>query len=339
MLVNDETTATATVDVTPAPARPSRSWLLIGERYGLVVILLATVVLFQFLDPQTFMTVANWKAIGLAQSITAILGMAVMLPLIGGNFDLSIGANSIMCSMVCAAAMSRYHWPLAFAVIVPIAVGTAIGAFNGLLVTAARLNGLIATVGTATVLQALVIWYSHDLPIATGISSSFTDFGVGDTIGIPYLAIVAVVAAVLVHYLLTQTPFGRRLVAIGSNQSAARLVGIRVDRLTVGSYGIAGALAGLAGVLTVAHQGSADPSTDGITILISALTIVFLGAATFRPGEFTVPGMFVALVLTAVLVSGLTLKGVASWVSPLCYGLALIVGVGVSAYFHARRVG
>jgi ribose transport system permease protein len=321
------------------PRRPARAtWLLRGEQYGLVIMLLAAIVLFAVLDPHTFMTTANWRAIAQAQSVTAVLGLAVMVPLIAGNFDLSIGANAIMCSFVCAATMSRNHWGLVSAMLVAVAVGTAVGACNGILVTVVRLNGLVGTIGTATILQALVIAYSHDLPVASGISPSLLSFGVGDVFGIPKLAIVAVVAALVLHYLLRQTPFGRKLSAIGSNRSAARLVGIRVDRLTVSSYVSAGALAGIAGVLIVAQSGSANPSADGITMLISALTIVFLGAAAFRPGEFSVPGMVVALLLTAVLVSGLTLKGVATWVSPLCYGLALFIGMGAAAYFHSRRV-
>jgi ribose transport system permease protein len=324
----------------PAPQGRRRGTLLLRcEQFGLPLMLIGAVVLFAVLDPNTFMTTANWKSIGQAQAVPAVLGLAVMVPLVAGNFDLSVGANAIMCSFLCAAMMSRHHWSVAAAVAASVAAGTLIGAANGALVTVVRINGLIGTIGTATILQALVIQYSNNLPIASGISPSFSEFGVKDTFGIPRLALVAVGAALGVHYLLRQTPFGRKLSAIGSNRSAARLVGIRVDRLTVLSYTLAGTLAGVAGVLMVAQQGSANPSADGIGILISAITVVFLGAAAFRLGEFTVPGMLVALLLTAVLVSGLTLRGVATWVSPLCYGSALIIGMGASAYLHSRRVG
>jgi ribose transport system permease protein len=347
-MVRNNDASAVVAEAEPAASPPTRTaatngsksmWLLYGERYGLVGVLVATIVLFAFVDPHTFMTVSNWRSIGLSQSVTAVLGLAFILPLISGNFDLSVGANAIMCSLACAACMSRYHWPLVAAIVVCAVLGLGVGLFNGLLVTAARLNGLIATLGTAALLSALVTWYSNGVPIAFGISSALTNFGSDSVFGIPWLALVALAGAIVVAYLMTQTPYGRRLASIGSNRSAARLVGVRVNRLVLTSFVVAGGIAGLAGVLMLAQQGSANPSTDGISTLLPALTVAFLGASAFRPGEFNVPGLLVALVLIAVLESGLTLKGVADWVDPLCDGVALIVGVGLSAYFRAKRLG
>jgi len=331
-------------ELTPSSPRRAQSprssrWLLLGERYGLVVVVVALIVLFAFLNPDTFMTVLNWRSIGLAQSVTAILGLAFILPLISGSFDLSVGANAIACSVVCATCMSEYGWSFFPSVTVAIMLGLGIGLFNGLLVATAQLNGLIATLGTAALLQALVTWYSDGSPIATGLSPTLVNFGSRQTFGIPRLTILALVLAAVVTYVLTQTPYGRKLAAIGSNRSAARLVGVRVNRLVLTSFVISGGIAGLAGVMLVAQQGSANPSTDGVATLLPALVVAVLGASAFRPGEFNVPGMLVALVLIAVLVSGLTLKGAAVWVSPMANGVALIVGVGLSAYFRARRLG
>lgn len=322
----------------PGTRRPfsASQW---GERYGLVVLLVAGVILFAVITPEHFLTGDNWRTLGMAQAVTAVLAIAVLIPLVSGNFDLSAGAIAISCSMVAASCMANYGWPWPLAVLTAVLVGMILGLANGLLVAAARLNGLIATIGTATVLQALLSWYSGDLPIATGISQPLLDAGIGSVFGIPVLVIIGIVVAVLIHYMLGHTPFGRRLAAIGANPSAARLVGIRVDRLTVISYVVAGGLAGLAGVLMLMHEGSANPGTDGISTLVAAMTVVFLGATALRPGEFNIPGMIVALLFAAVLVNGLTYLGVANWVSPLSYGLALILGVGLSAYFKAKRGG
>ena len=339
--------ASYTPEVGPAPKSTSRHeatratsrWLIFGERYGLVFVLIFAIVLFSVIDSSTFPTVSNWRSIGSTQSVTVVLGLAFILPLVGGNFDLSVGANAIMCSVACASCMSRYGWPLAAAIAVAVGLGLLVGVFNGILVTRARLNGLIATIGTAALLQGVVTWYSSGLPIATGISQSLQDLGTKTTFGVPRLVVVAILAAAIVTYVLTQTPYGRRLASIGSNRNAARLVGVRVNALTMGSFILAGGIAGLSGVLIVAQQGSANPATDGIATLLPALTVAFLGASAFSPGEFNVPGLIVALLLIAVLVSGLTLRGAADWVQPLCNGVALIVGVGLSAYFRARRLG
>jgi Ribose/xylose/arabinose/galactoside ABC-type transport systems, permease components len=315
------------------------AWLVRGEQYGLLIILGGLLILFTFWDSGLFMTAANWTSIGLNQSVLAILALGVLFPLITGHFDLSIGSNAIACSVLCAGCSARYHLPLAAGVIVTIAFGLLVGGVNGFLVTVGRLNGLIATIGVATVLEAIVYWYTNNLPTANGIWPDLLNFGVGSVAGFPYVAIAAAVLMVVTYYTHTQTPFGRKLTAIGSNAAAARLVGIRVTQLTLASYLVAGFLGSIAGIMMLAYQGSSNPSQSGISLLISALTIVFLGAACIRPGEFNVPGLLIALLLTAVLISGLTLKGVANWVSPLSYGVALIVGVGMSAYFRARHVG
>lgn len=313
-------------------------WLVFGERYGLVAVLLGVLLLFGIVN-STFFTVENWQVIGATQSVTAVLALAFLLPLVGGDFDVSVGANAIVGSVACAACTSKYGWPLATAIAIPIAIGLAIGWFNGVLVTRLRLNALIATLGTATVLSGLVIWYTDGVPISTGIARPLLDLGSETLLGIPWLAIVALVMCAVMHYVLTQTPYGRRLAATGSNRSTARLVGIRVRWTTMASFVAAGGLAGIGGILLVAQTGSANPTANGIATLIPALTVAFLGASAFRPGEFNVAGMLVALVLVTALVSGLALMGVADWVSPVCNGVALIAGVGLSAYFRAKRLG
>jgi ribose transport system permease protein len=318
-------------------ARRSFSWLGIGEKYGLLFVLIGVVVFFSFVNPKTFPTSANWRSIGSLQSVTAVLALALIIPLVGGNFDLSVGANAVMASVACAGFMSS-GWPLVAAAVATIGLSLTVGVFNGMLVTRARLNGLIATLGTASILQALVLWYTNGLPIINGISPTLQHLGTRRLWGVPRLAVIAIIASALVAYLLTQTPFGRRLAATGSNPGAARLVGVRVGRLTLMSFVLAGGISGVVGILMIAQQGSANPATEGIAVLLPALTAAFLGASAFRPGEFNVPGMLIAVVLIAVLVSGLTLSGAASWVQPLCNGIALIVGVGVSAAFRAKRL-
>jgi ribose transport system permease protein len=127
--------------------------------------------------------------------------------------------------------------------------------------------------------------------------------------------------------------------ALGSNPRAARLVGVRTDRVTVLAFAIAGGLGGLSGVLLIASQGVANPAAEGIGLLLPALVAVFLGASAFSPGQFNVPGTMVGLLLIAVLVNGLSLAGVEPWIQPLANGVALIVGIGVSATFRRRRLG
>lgn len=314
-------------------------WLAGAERFGLLVLFAVVVVFFSVTQGDTFATSGNWQTIVSSQAVIAIIAFGTIVPLIAGNFDLSVGANSIMCSIAAAAVMSKHGWSLAPAIVFALAVGSFVGAVNGILVARLGLNGFVATLGSATVISGLVDAYSNNLPIVDNLSTKLLDFGTQDVVGIPKLTVAAVVVAVIVWYGLTQTPFGRRLTAIGSNAPAARLVGIRVDRTIFLSYFVAGLLSGVAGVMLIANQGTADPSVSGLAFVLPALAAVFLGASSFSPGQFNVPGTIVGLLFVATVVSGLTLSGAKPWVEPVFNGTALIVAVGASAAFRRRRLG
>jgi ribose transport system permease protein len=319
--------------------RPGISWLSVGERFGLPVLLGIVIVVFTSMQPETFATAANWRAILSSQAVTLVLALALMVPLLSGNFDLSVGAVALLSAMVSAGMMFRHDWNVVVACGFVLGLGLFIGAVNGLLVTKFGLNGLIATLGSATVIGGLISWYSNNISIASGISQKLTNFGTDTTLGVPTLALASGAVAVAVAYVITQTPFGRMLVSIGSSAPAARLVGVRVNGMVLASYVVSGGLAGLGGVMLLAQQGSASPGTSGIGIVLPALAAVFLGASTWSPGKFNVVGTVLGLLLVSVTVSGLTLSGAAPWVNPVCYGGALILAVGASSWFRRRSKG
>ncbi|HEY3737509.1 MAG TPA: ABC transporter permease [Jatrophihabitans sp.] len=301
--------------------------------------LIAITVAWSAKYPNTFATVRNWQIIGSSQAVNLVIALALMIPLLSNNFDLSVGSTASLTSMLTAGFMARDGWNLGEAIVVVLVIGLLIGAVNGLLVTRFGLNGLIATLGSATVLDGLQSWYSHNLSISSGFSQHLVDFGTATLWGVPWLAVVALLIALAAGYVVTQTPFGRRLVAIGSSNQAARLVGVRVDRLVLTSYMTSGGLAAAAGVLLLAQQGSAIPGATGIGVLLPALAAVYLGASTWTPGQFNVIGTILGLILVAVIVSGLTLGGAATWVSGVSDGGALILAVGASAAFRRKRRG
>lgn len=319
--------------------RASSFWLSALERFGLAVLFGAVILVFSITQSGTFATSSNWRTIFESQSVLAIVAFASMVPLIAGNFDLSVGSNAVLCSVVAGALMGHHGWALAPACVAALAVGTFVGVLNGVLVARLKLNGFVSTLGSSTVIGGLIDAYTHNLPITNNLSPNLLNLGTTNWISIPKLTVIAAVVAVIVWYGLTQTPFGRRLTAIGSNAGAARLVGIRVDRMVFMSYALAGLLAGLAGIMLIANQGSADPSVSGISFVLPALAAVFLGASSFVPGQFNVLGTVVGLLFVAAVVSGLTLSGAQPWVEPVFNGAALIVAVGASAAFRRRRIG
>jgi ribose transport system permease protein len=262
-----------------------------------------------------------------------------MLPLVAGRFDISIGANIGICSIVTAAAMSTFDLPLPIAVALALGAGLGIGAINGAMVAYLGVNSIIATLGSSIIMGGLVQAYTRGIPISSGLSPILTGLSASNVFGIPVLFIIMLVIAAGTSLLLGQTAFGRYMTATGSNEVSAQLNGMAVRPILLGSFAIAGLLAGGAGVLQVAAQGNGNPQFGGIAFILAPLAAVFLGATTLRPGTYNVGGTILALFFIGVTVSGLAILGAEPWVTDVVNGLAVVIAVSLSAQFRRRRTG
>ena len=261
------------------------------------------------------------------------------MPIIAGKFDLSVGSIAVLSSLIGAKLMAENHQSLPVSIAVALAVGVVIGAVNGFIVTVLGVNDFVATLGSSTILLGVISWYSNDSSVSNGLAPALLDFGIARFFGVPLVTVCALLLAVIIGYVVRQTPFGRQLISIGSNAKAATLVGVRVNRNVRVTYAISGLLGSLAGIFMIAQQGSATSQINGLNLLIPALAAIFLGASAFNPGQFNVLGTIVGLLLVAVAVSGLTLAGSPSWVSSVVNGLLLILAVAGSNLFKRRRGG
>lgn len=349
-----EPSVSATVDGRPdrpaVPAAPPRAGsaltalVRVASTYGLVVLLLALIAFFG-LHPETsdtFLTAANWRTLIGSQAVLLVTALAFTLPLIAGEYDLSSGGVVVACGVLFAGLVSGYDAPIVgsvrlspiVALLVTVGVGALIGLVNGVLV-GLEVPSLIATLGTTIVLGGLTTWYTGGQTISTGLPRAVRDLGSATWFGVPMPAVLALVVALVVWYVLTHTPYGRRLHAIGSNAAAAQLVGIRVRRVVLASFVLGGGLAACAGCLLTARQGSGVPA-NGLSFVLPALAGTFLGATVIRPGQYNVIGTIVGLLFVAVSVNGLNLMGVDVWIQPVFNGLALIVAVLLSGVLHRR---
>jgi ribose transport system permease protein len=313
-------------------------WL---ERYSLLVLLILTVAFFGFIWSQTastFMQLANFQNIVRSQTVLAVLALGAIVPLVCGQFDLSIGNVAGMASVFTAAAYARWHVPLPAGLAIGVALGTLAGVVNGTVVTRLGVSSFIATLGSAAVLTGIVNWYTNGLSIIQGIPPQLSVFGGGNWLGIPSPFYVLVLAALVVYYLLEHTPYGRNLHAVGSNPESARLVGLSIPRIVFLSFVVSGAAAGLGGVLLVADSGAGNPSV-GSGFTLTALTAAFLGATSVKPGRFNVVGTLLAIFFLATAITGLTFAGVQDYINDLFTGLALVVAVGISVLLSRRRLG
>ena len=314
-------------------------WVEVAERFGLPFLLLVMIFVFSIQLPDTFATVANWRAIAVAVSVLAVAAMALMLPLVTGRFDISVGANIGITSIVVAAAMSTYDLPLIGAIALALLVGLAIGVVNGLLVAFLGVNSIIATLGVSIILSGVVQAYTEGVPISSGLSPTLTGLSADVVFSVPVLFIIMLLIGYATSVLLNHTTFGRHMTATGANEEAARLNGMRTRRILLGSFAVAGLLAGIAGVLQVAAQGNGNPQVGSISFIVPPLAAVFLGATTLRPGVYNVGGTILGLIFIAVAVSGLAIHGAQPWVTDVFNGVAVVVAVTLSALFRRQRVG
>lgn len=325
-----------------APARhrrgPVSTVVHLLQHYSLLALLLASLVFYGTWSETSavFNQAANFQNIAGSQSVLAVLTLGLLIPMVSGNLDLSIGSTAGLSSIAAAGLYADTGAPLIVGVLFGIGVGSLVGLVNGLVVTRFGIDSFIVTLGTASLILGIVNWYSKGNSIVQGIPQSVISFGGGLTFGIPNLVFVLAAVAFGVWYLLEQTPYGRNLHAIGSNKAASRLVGIRVERDTCLAFVLSGTFAGLAGVLLLARSGAGNPQV-GQTFTLTAIAAAFLGAASFKLGKFNVLGSLVAIFFLAVNITGLQFAGVANWISDVFTGLALVLAVAFAGVMSRPR--
>jgi ribose transport system permease protein len=308
------------------------------ERGGLLILFVLLVFFFAVLPSSSsaFTSSGNVTNLLAGQSVTGLIALAMIVPLTCGYFDLSVAAVAGMAEVATAALMSKYGLPPWAAICGAVLVGAITGCVNGYLVAYVKLNGFIVTLGTYTFVGGLVQLYTNGESIINGIPLSFSNWSSENWLGVPRPFVLLILAAVVVWYALMQTPFGRELEGIGSNERAARLVGVRVEMRVFATFVISGAIAGIAGALMASRAGGANP-TDGPGYLFPALTAVFLGATAIRPGRYNVWGTLLGVYFVAVAINGFSLMGANTWITPVFNGAALIVAVTISTLMARHR--
>jgi ribose transport system permease protein len=325
----------------PAPDAPTRTRadvrrrvLVLVSRYGTLIGLAAMVVVFGIRSPTTFLTVPNLLNVLNQSSLTAIIAAGLTMALVVGQFDLSIGYVASFAGLLVVGSIARDGLPVAAGVLLVLLVGAAIGTVNGFLVAKVRINAVIATLGIGTVLTGVGFAYSS-FPIASGVPPQFVAIALGrPVLGIPNPILVMVGVLAVLWVVLNKTDLGQRMQAVGGNREAARLSGIRVDRVTMFAFAVAGTCAALTGILLSSTLGSGTlAAADGY--LLDAFAAVFLGSATLRDGEFHIVGTLIGVLIIAVGFNGLSIFGAPTYFQPVFKGAILVLAVGLSTL--ARR--
>jgi ribose transport system permease protein len=320
---------------TPIPTAPRLRAALSFRNISALYIFAFLFILFSLWVPDTFLTSGVWRSLMADSALTALVAIAVTIPLSAGTFNLAVGTEVGMAAILAAWLLEKHHLGVAPTVLLTLAAGCGIGAVSGSLIVRARIDSFIATLGMSSILLALIAWVSGGQQILN-LPSAYQTLATGELLGFTYPVWIMLAVGIVVWYVLQRTPTGRRVYATGGNLNAARLAGVSTNRVIVLSLVGCGAIAALAGLLTSAQLAVGDP-TVGPGFLLPAYAAAFLGSTQFHGGRYNVWGAVIAVYTLAVGVKGLQLAGAPVWIPDLFNGAALLIAVGMSKYQRTAR--
>jgi ribose transport system permease protein len=305
--------------------------------WNLAVLLVLLIVAFSLLKGDTFLTAFTFQSMLNSRSINAMVALAVMIPLAANNFDLSVASILGIAQVLANGLITTQGLPWQAAAALCILIGAAVGLVNGLLVTRAKINSFIATLGTGTLLLGLNQWYTGGMQVVGLLPPDFVALSgrVGST-GIPAAILYVLILGLVLWIVFDYLPIGRCLYVIGDSPRAAELTGIPINAYVTLAFIASGTIAAFAGVILQA-QLQVGQSTVGQELMLPAFTGALLGATAIRPGRPNVWGTVFAVAVLAVAVSGLTQLGAPFFVENLFNGAMLVLAVGLAGFTQRRR--
>ncbi len=294
---------------------------------GLVLLIFAALIGPRFLDP------ANLELMARHATVVSIAAFGMTMVIASGGIDLSTGSIVALSTVVTALLLGSGEPPIG-ALFGAVAACALVGTVNGLLITRLRVVPFIVTLGTMLLIRGAAKGLADERRVeapTTWINDLMRSAGGGPAILLPWGVWIAIGLAILVAGVLHYTRFGRHLFAIGSNERTARLCGVRVDRAKVGVYTIAGALAGLAGVMQFAQLSVGDP-TVSVGLELSVIAAVIIGGGSLSGGRGTISGTIAGAAIMTVIQVGCSQQGLPNWVQEIVTGIIIVGAVGLDGW-------
>ncbi|HEY7627290.1 MAG TPA: ABC transporter permease [Ilumatobacteraceae bacterium] len=300
------------------------------DKYSALYLWALFMLYFGITKSDTFLTNTSFKLVVVENVITGVLALAFLVPLTTGTYDLSIGAMMSM-SLVISAYLSKHDVmnPVLGMLVALAACGLA-GFISGFFVVKLRVNSFIATLGMSQVITAFIL-HTSSQSITSPFPKSFMNIGAKQIFGLPRFVYYLGVLAIVLWFVFEHTPLGRYMFATGGNPEAARLAGVRTDRLVWGSLVASALIAGFAGTIYSWKVGNYAQSV-GPGYLFPAIAAVFFGASQLK-GRANVWGALIALYALAWGIKGLQLTFSTNtiWIEPLFQGVSLLAAVSLAS--------
>ncbi len=310
-----------------------------AENLSLIIALIILVALIAS-QTEAFFSSRNLFNIGQNMAVVGIVAVGMTLVIVSSGLDISVGSIAGCAGVVCGLVVTGglgVGGGIAGGLLAGVALGTGLGLVNAAIINYLRVNPVVATLATLSAFRGVAFLIAPEGKPIGVLDPTFAQLGsgrfldIGGFPGIPIAFAILVVVALIGHFVMSQTVFGRSVYSMGGNPAAARLAGIDLNRMRLAIYAVSGGLSGLAGVIITARISSGAP-LSGQGLELEAITAVFLGGALLAGGKGTVAGTMLAVLLLAVLSNGMNLLGIPTFYQLVAKGLLLVIAVGIGQW-------
>ena len=293
-----------------------------------LIILMAVITIIN----SNFLTANNLLNLLLQVTSNALIAFGMTFVILTGGIDLSVGSILALSSALTAGLLG-YGIPVTLAIFISLILGCILGMMNGLLISYGKLAPFIVTLATMTIFRGATLVYTNGNPITKGLSDTFLFqfLGQGYIVGIPFPVIIMFIVFIVLYVLLHKTAFGKSVYAIGGNEKAAYISGVKLNKVKIIIYSISGIMASISGLIITSRLSSAQP-TAGASYEMDAIAAVVLGGTSLSGGKGRILGTLIGALIIGVLNNGLNIIGVSAFWQQVVKGVVILIAVLIDRF-------
>ena len=293
-----------------------------------LIILMAVITIIN----SNFLTANNLLNLLLQVTSNALIAFGMTFVILTGGIDLSVGSILALSSALTAGLLGS-GMPVTLAILISLILGCILGMMNGLLSSYGKLAPFIVTLATMTIFRGATLVYTNGNPITKGLSDTFLFqfLGQGYIVGIPFPVIIMFIVFIVLYVLLHKTAFGKSVYAIGGNEKAAYISGVKLNKVKIIIYSISGIMASISGLIITSRLSSAQP-TAGASYEMDAIAAVVLGGTSLSGGKGRILGTLIGALIIGVLNNGLNIIGVSAFWQQVVKGVVILIAVLIDRF-------
>jgi ribose ABC transporter, permease protein len=293
-----------------------------------LIILMAVITIIN----SNFLTANNLLNLLLQVTSNALIAFGMTFVILTGGIDLSVGSILALSSALTSGLLGS-GMPVTLAILISLILGCILGMMNGLLISYGKLAPFIVTLATMTIFRGATLVYTNGNPITKGLSDTFLFqfLGQGYIVGIPFPVIIMFIVFIVLYVLLHKTAFGKSVYAIGGNEKAAYISGVKLNKVKIIIYSISGIMASISGLIITSRLSSAQP-TAGASYEMDAIAAVVLGGTSLSGGKGRILGTLIGALIIGVLNNGLNIIGVSAFWQQVVKGVVILIAVLIDRF-------